>query len=59
MGLIVMPKKKHFISDQERAKRLEEAAAEFGTSKDSKVFERAFKNVVKPAKPPAVAAKNR
>jgi hypothetical protein len=40
-----MPKKKHVISDRERAKRLQEAARELETSNDPKDFERAFKKV--------------
>lgn len=42
-----MPKKKNFITDAERAKRLDEAARTNETSDDSKAFERAFKKVVK------------
>ena len=41
-----MPKKKYFITDKERSKRLEKAASEFETSDDPKAFERAFKNLV-------------
>jgi len=41
-----MPKKKHTLSDEERRKRLREAARELGTSEDPKDFERVFKEVV-------------
>jgi hypothetical protein len=47
-----MPKKKEAISDEERRKRLQEAARKLGTSDDPQDFERAFKKVV-PAKPAA------
>jgi hypothetical protein len=45
-----MPKKKHFITDEERTKRLKQAATEFETSNDPKAFDRAFAKVVKPHK---------
>lgn len=48
-----VPKKKTFITDAERAKRLEEAAHEYETSDDPKAFERAFKRVVPRLKPNA------
>jgi len=41
-----MPKKKHTISEEERRKRLREAARELDTSEDPKDFEQAFKKVV-------------
>jgi hypothetical protein len=41
-----MPKKKYVISDEERRKRLRDAARELETSEDPKDFERAFKQVV-------------
>lgn len=40
-----MPKKKNIISDEERRKRLREAAREHETSNDPKDFEKAFKRV--------------
>jgi hypothetical protein len=45
-----MPKKKYFISDAERRKRLNETARIHGTSDNPKDFERAFKTVVPKAK---------
>ena len=46
-----MPKKKHTISEEERRKRLREAAREHETSEDPKDFETAFKKVtVKPTR---------
>lgn len=41
-----MPKKKHIISDEERRKRLREAARELETSDDPNELDRAFKRVV-------------
>lgn len=41
-----MPKKKTVLSDEERRKRLREAAREHETSEDPKDFEKAFKKVV-------------
>jgi hypothetical protein len=46
-----MPKKKHVISEEERRKRLREAARELETSSDPKDFEEAFKRVVSRARP--------
>jgi hypothetical protein len=46
-----MPKKKHVISDEERARRLKETARVLETSNDPKDFERAFKKVVTPKVP--------
>jgi hypothetical protein len=46
---IAVPKKKHVISDEERRKRLREAARELETSNDPKDFEKAFKKVVREA----------
>lgn len=43
-----MPAKKALISDEERSKRLREAARELGTSDDPKDFELALKAVTKP-----------
>lgn len=40
-----MPKKKTVLSDEERRKRLREAAREHETSDDPKDFEAAFKKV--------------
>jgi hypothetical protein len=49
-----MPKKKTELSEEERAKRLREAARELETSDDPKEFERAFKSVaIKAVKPQA------
>ena len=39
-----MPRKKNFITDEERAKRLREAGRDVGTTR--KDFERAFKKIV-------------
>jgi hypothetical protein len=41
-----MPKKKHTMSEEERRKRLRNAARELGTSDDPKDFEKAFRKVV-------------
>jgi hypothetical protein len=41
-----MPAKKTKLSDEERRKRLREAARDLGTSDDPKDFERALKEVV-------------
>jgi hypothetical protein len=43
-----MPAKKHQITDEERAKRIREAARALETSNDPKDFERAFDKVAKP-----------
>ena len=43
-----MPSKKKQITDEERAKRIEEAARELGTSNDPASFDCAFEKVVKP-----------
>ena len=48
-----MPAKKTVLTDAERAKRIREAAAKYGTSNEPKDFERAFKKVVKAAPPSA------
>jgi hypothetical protein len=48
-----MPKKKHILSEEERRKRLREAAREHETSDDPQDFERAFKKVT--ATPPKAA----
>lgn len=48
-----MPKKKHTISDEERAKRLKETARALETSNDPKDFERAFKRVVPVTRKPS------
>jgi hypothetical protein len=46
-----MPKKKTVLSDEERRKRLREAARAHETSEDPKDFEAAFKKVTRtPAK---------
>lgn len=42
-----MPTKKHQLSDEERARRIREAARERETSDDPKDFERAFAKVAK------------
>jgi hypothetical protein len=44
-----MPAKKHQITDEERAKRIREAARELETSDDPKDFERAFDKIAKAA----------
>ena len=41
-----MPAKKTVLSDEERAKRIREAAAKIGASDDPKVLEKALKKVV-------------
>lgn len=46
-----MPAKKHQITDEERAKRIREAARELETSDDPKDFERAFKAVMDSKQP--------
>ncbi len=43
-----MPAKQTVLTDKERAKRIREAAAKYGTSNDPKDLERAFKKVVPP-----------
>jgi hypothetical protein len=43
-----MPAKKHTLTDEERAKRVREAARKIGAD-DKEAFERAFKRIV-PAK---------
>lgn len=45
-----MPAKKTHLTDAERAKRIREAAEKAGASNDPKVFDRAFKKVVRPKK---------
>jgi hypothetical protein len=45
-----MPAKKTQITDSERAKRLQEAARELGTSDDPKALDEAFRKVVPRAK---------
>lgn len=45
-----MPAKKHQITDDERAKRIREAARELETSENPRDFERAFHKIVQPAK---------
>jgi hypothetical protein len=42
-----MPAKKDQISDEERARRLDETARKIGTSDDPQSFENAFERVVK------------
>jgi hypothetical protein len=42
-----MPKKKHTLSEEERRKRLREAARALETSDDPKDFEKALKKVIK------------
>jgi hypothetical protein len=42
-----MPAKKQQITDEERAKRIREAASELETSNDPKDFERAFDKIAK------------
>ena len=42
-----MPKKKTHLTDEERDKRIREAARDLETSDDPKDLERAFKKVVK------------
>lgn len=46
-----MPKKKETISEEERRKRLREAARALETSNDPQDFERAFKKVIPSRKP--------
>lgn len=46
-----MPKKKTVLSDEDRRKRLREAARDHETSDDPKDFEAAFEKVVLPIKP--------
>jgi len=46
-----MPKKKTVLSDEERRKRLQEAARVHETSEDPKDFEEAFRRVVKSPNP--------
>lgn len=48
-----MPAKKHQISDEERAKRIREAAREHETSNDPKDFDRSFDRVAKAPPDPA------
>ncbi len=43
-----MPAKQNQITDEERAKRIREAARELETSDDPKDFDRAFDRVAKP-----------
>ena len=43
-----MPKRKTVLTEEERRKRLREAAREHGTSDDPKGFEQAFKRVASP-----------
>lgn len=47
MGASEMPAKKHQITDEERGKRIREAAQEHETSNDPTDFERAFSAVAK------------
>jgi hypothetical protein len=42
-----MPAKKTVLSDEERAKRIRETAAKYGTSNDPKDLEKTLKKVVK------------
>ncbi len=46
-----MPKKKTVLTEQDRAKRLREAARELETDNDPGSFERAFGKVVKTTHP--------
>jgi hypothetical protein len=41
-----MPAKKTVLTDEERAKRIREAAREIGTNNKPKSFDKAFKKVV-------------
>ena len=41
-----MPRKKTVLTDEERSKRLREAALKHGTSEDPKDFKKAFAKVV-------------
>lgn len=45
-----MPRKKTVLTEEERRKRLREAAREHETSNDPKDFERAFKKVAQPSR---------
>ncbi len=41
-----MPRKKTHLTDEERAKRIREAARDIGASNDPKDFDKAFKKTV-------------
>ncbi len=47
-----MPAKKTALTEEERAKRIREAARELGTDNSAKSFDKAFKSVVTTKKNP-------
>lgn len=46
----MMPAKKSTLTDEERAKRIQDAAREVGTNNDPDAFDRAFRKVMKGGK---------
>jgi hypothetical protein len=59
--LFFTPKRKTELSDQERAKRIQETAREIGADATREEFERAFKKIVPakrfPSMPPAARSR--
>jgi 5'-3' exonuclease len=49
--LSAMPAKKQTLSDEERARRLQETAREIEADETGEAFERAFKKIVQPKLP--------
>jgi hypothetical protein len=46
-----MPAKKHTLTDEERARRLQETAREIEADETGEAFERAFRKIVPPKVP--------